>query len=327
VPGAYHGTPRVCLVAASEDSWERTIAPRLIAAGADLDLVYRADVVTDGDLEMSLSLPADCGALEVEIGRVGAVLLSVDPLISTVDGRLDTYKDREVRAALQPLAQLADRTGCAVLGNAHYGKSTSHDPLSLMMGSVAFGNVARAVLGFALDPDAEDGACVITTVKNNLGRLDLPSLRYRIDEVFIDTDEGPASVGLLVMLGESDRSVHDILRDRGDEDDRSERDEAADWLTRYLIDHGGEAIASEAIKAATRDGIAKTTLTRARQQAHVRSSKGAFNGPWVWRLAHEESTKNPKNPGNEKVDSSVPSWILRQHSSPGPQLHDRVTGQ
>jgi hypothetical protein len=91
------------------------------------------------------------------------------------------------------------------------------------------------------------------------------------------------------MLGESDRSVHDILRDRGG-DDRSERDEAADWLTRYLIDRGGEAIASDAIKAA-RDGFAKTTLTRARQQAHVTSSKGAFNGPWG---VATRPTKNPR---------------------------------
>ena len=114
------------------------------------------------------------------------------------------------------------------------------------------------------------------------------------------------------MLGESDRSVHDILRDRGDEDDRSERDEAADWLTRYLIDHGGEAIASDAIKAATRDGIAKTPLTRARHHAHVTSSKGAFNGPWVWRLdpprIHQESEESRKRKGGffgPFVDSSA----------------------
>jgi hypothetical protein len=67
-------------------------------------------------------------------------------------------------------------------------------------------------LGFARDTDAEDGSCVISQAKNNLGRLDLPSLRYRIDATIIDTDEGPADVGKLIMLGESDRSVSDILR-------------------------------------------------------------------------------------------------------------------
>ena len=123
-------------------------------------------------------------------------------------------------------------------GNAHYGKSAERDPVMLMLGSVAFGNVARAVLGFALDNEAEDGSCVITTVKNNLGRLDLPSLRYRIDETTIETDERPASVGRLVMLGESDRSVHDILRDRGNsaKDDVLEFRSVDVWLTELLTE-------------------------------------------------------------------------------------------
>ena len=180
------------------------------------------------------------------------------------------------------------------------------------MGSVAFSNVSRAALAFAADPEAEDGSCVISQAKNNLGRLDLPSLRYRIESAEIDTDDGPADVGKLVMLGESDRSVGDILRDRGDgdEDDRSELSEAAEWLIKYLDDHGGESVASDAIRAAARDGIAKTTLTRARRRAGVASSKPTFGGPWVWRagvtVLHEESTKGPKNPGSENVDSSVP---------------------
>ena len=44
--GVYHGTPRAVIVAASEDSWEHTMVPRLMAAGANLDLVYRVDVET-----------------------------------------------------------------------------------------------------------------------------------------------------------------------------------------------------------------------------------------------------------------------------------------
>ena len=85
------------------------------------------------------------------------------------------------------------------------------------------------MLGFACDTEAEDGSCVVSQIKNNVGRLDIPSLRYVIQPATVETDEGPAEVGRLVMLGESDRSVHDILRDRHD-DDRAERDETAEWL-------------------------------------------------------------------------------------------------
>src|SRR6188474_2019635 len=37
LPGACHGCPRSVIVAATEDSWEHTIVPRLVAAGADLN--------------------------------------------------------------------------------------------------------------------------------------------------------------------------------------------------------------------------------------------------------------------------------------------------
>ena len=48
LPGVFHGTPKAVIVAATEDSWEHTIAPRLLAAGADLAKVYRADIIDDG---------------------------------------------------------------------------------------------------------------------------------------------------------------------------------------------------------------------------------------------------------------------------------------
>jgi hypothetical protein len=303
LPGIHFGTPKPCIVAATEDSYEQTIAPRLLAAGADMDLVYRVDVVTESNDIVSVSFPNDINALIEEIKELGVALLSIDPVMSVMSSKLDSHKDRDVRLGLEPLRPLLDRTSCAVLGNAHFNKSTGPDPMALIMGSAAFGNVPRAVLGFAVDPDADDGSCVISQVKNNLGRLDLPSLRYRIDAALVDTDEGPAKVGRLVMLGESTRSVADILRDRNtDDDDRSERDEAAAWLIDYLTSNGGSAGAADAIKAAAGHGIAKTTLTRARTRAGVRSAKHGMTGGWVWTI--EESTEETEESGIQRVDST-----------------------
>ena len=45
LPGIHFGKPASCIIAAQEDSWAQTIVPRLVAAGADLDRVYRVDVV------------------------------------------------------------------------------------------------------------------------------------------------------------------------------------------------------------------------------------------------------------------------------------------
>jgi hypothetical protein len=165
----------------------------------------------------------------------------------------------------------------------------------LMLGSVAFGNVARAVLGFALDNEAEDGSCVITTVKNNLGRLDLPSLRYRIDEATIDTDEGPASVGRLVMLGESDRSVHDILRDRGNgaKDDGLEFRSVDVWLTELLTE--GPMWATDVYAAADGAGYTKDKAKAAKERLPITAAKDGYQGPWYWTLAAKGSAEPPKN--------------------------------
>lgn len=288
LPGIHYGTARPVIYAATEDSWERTIAPRLIAAGADLALVYRADVVTEAGRLDALSLPQDCSTLAGEIDRHGVAMLAMDPLMSAIAAGIDTHRDRELRRALEPLSALADRTGCAVVGLAHFNKSAGTDPLNLVTGSRAFTSVIRAAIGAARDPDAEDGSCVLTQIKNNLGRLDLPSLRYVVDSATVDTDEGPANVGRLRFVGDSDRSVYDILRDGSgdDEDQRTERREAVEWLRGWLTDQGGEAAPNDAKKAGVAAGFSVRTIERVRAKAGVTTSKVGF-GPgaaWVWRL-------------------------------------------
>jgi hypothetical protein len=161
-----------------------------------------------------------------------------------------------------------------VLGNAHFGKAQTRDPLALMMGSVAFANVARSVMGFA--EDGEDDEVVISQLKNNLGRLDLPSLKYRIDSVTLDTEEGPAEVGRLVMLGESDRSVHDILRDRDDEDG----DEVVQWLIGQLLQ--GPVKAVDIYAASCAADYSKDRAKRAKKMIGAIATHPEINGPWYW---------------------------------------------
>ena len=61
-------TRRGVIYVATEDSWKFTIVPRLIAVGADLDHVFRAEVLTTGDDTVSLSLPAEpCGQCPQEV--------------------------------------------------------------------------------------------------------------------------------------------------------------------------------------------------------------------------------------------------------------------
>ncbi|MCK9903776.1 AAA family ATPase [Frankia sp. Cpl3] len=271
--------------AATEDSWSHTIAPRLHVAGADLDLVYRVEVEHDGACD-ALTLPRDTDALSREIDQLGVALLAADPLLSLIHAGIDTHRDRDLRTALEPLAAMADLTGCAVVGLAHFNKSASADVLNLITGSRAFSAVARAVLAVARDTDADDGSCVMSQAKNNLGRLDLPSLRYTVESAEVATEEGPAHVGRLVFLGETERSVSDILGDAQtrDPDSRAERDDAATWLAGHLAGQGGEAAWAGLRKAARAEGIAERTLQRARTRAGVVAERSGFPARPVWRL-------------------------------------------
>ena len=89
--GEHYGQPRAVMVAASEDSWEHTIVPRLIAAGADLDMVYRVEVVTSANVHSEISMPRDLHDLEQRAVEVGVVLLLLDPLMSRLSDQLDTH--------------------------------------------------------------------------------------------------------------------------------------------------------------------------------------------------------------------------------------------
>jgi RecA-family ATPase len=242
LPGSLHGTPRRVLYAAVEDSWEHTLAPRLKAAGADLRMVGRFDVVADDDEQVMMCLPSDNRLLEAAIAEHHVAAVVLDPLMSLLSGQIDSHRTHDVRKALDPLARMADRTGCLMLGIAHFNKGSGTDPSSLITGSGAFKDVPRSVFGFVRDSDSDDGTRVMTQTKNNLGRDELPSLKYVIETAYIDTPEGVAEVGRLVWQGESDRTATDILRDAGTPpEDRDERSDAASWLRDYLLDHGAEA--------------------------------------------------------------------------------------
>ena len=181
-------------------------------------------------------------------------------------------------------------------------------------GSAAFGQVVRAVLAFAVDSDE----CVISQAKNNLGRLDLPSLAYRIEPAEVTTDQGATEVGRLSFAGEASRSVSDILGDRTDGDDRTKLEEATEWLSDIL--QKGPTLKKDILTYARREGIADRTLDRAAKNLGVVSERDESEQgmPSTWGLQGFTPRVSRQTPLAHNISGQSPevgapeSGVIRQ---------------
>jgi RecA-family ATPase len=186
--GAERSAPGGVLILAAEDDAEDTLAPRLIAAGADMKRVFNIRSVMTGDDHgrRSFNLQADLAALENEIRtRDNIRLVIIDPVTSYL-GKVDSHKNAEVRSVLEPLAEMAARLRVAVICNNHFSKGAGNAN-SRIIGSVAFVNQARAA--FIVTPDADDEErLLLMPAKVNITPL-RHGLAYRIGGTLI-RDEG-----------------------------------------------------------------------------------------------------------------------------------------
>jgi hypothetical protein len=282
--GELYGKPRSVMVVATEDSWAETINPRLIVAGADLTRIQRPQVMAGDGEPTTLVLPLDIEGLHQATVKADAALVLLDPIISRLDADLDTHRDGEVRRGLEPLADSADRGRYSILGLIHVNKGTSNDPLTMLMVSRAFAAVARAVLFTTLDPE-QPGMRLLGQPKNNLGRIDLPTLMFDIVEKVAgyDPDDGlPIKTGALRWCGTSQRTILDALHDAARSPDaRDAQRDAEGWLRDYL--NANPVADSKQVKeAAEAEGHSERTLHRARKKIGAGTMPVGFPRHTVW---------------------------------------------
>ncbi|MCH7667576.1 MAG: AAA family ATPase [Acidobacteria bacterium] len=289
-------SPAAVIFATVEDSRSHTLVPRLIAAGADLDLIHFVSVVEAG-FENGITLPDDLAELETAIEAESAEMLVLDPLVAHLSSTLDSHRDHSVRRALGPLHALAEATGVAVLGVSHLNKSASTNPLTRLGGSVAFGNAARSVLLFAADPDDDNSPVrYLVHVKSNLSRL-ARALKFEIESRTIqDRAGGDINTSGFVWLGETTAQASDLLTDAEPDADRSERDIAREVIVDALSQSDERWTAL--VRLVKAEGVSEGTAVRARselrREGRIESSKDGMKGGWSWRLVAEldhEATK------------------------------------
>lgn len=170
-PDGSRAKPGNVLICSYEDDPGDTLVPRLAAMGANLKRVYfLRGVTTDDGQTRPFSASRDLLPLTSTVREIGNVALAViDPIVSAM-GSVDSHKNLETRQALQPLADFAADTRATILGITHLAKGTSgREPLERLLGSVAFGALARIVLGAAKVEDEGGRRRVLARIKSNIG--------------------------------------------------------------------------------------------------------------------------------------------------------------
>jgi len=291
------------LIWSGEDDPADTLVPRLLAAGADLSRVRFVGDVRDDRERHPFDPARDVDLLAAAVADMeGVALLIVDPLVSAVGG--DSHKNAEVRRGLAPLVDLAARLDAALIGITHYSKGTAgRDPLERVTGSVAFGALARVVLG-TVRMQAEDGEparMMLARCKSNVGP-DGGGYTYAFGtEPLAAHPEIEAS--RIVWGTAVEGTARELLAEAEPDDDGA--DDAAGFL-RDLLAYGSRP-AKEVYREAEAAGYSRDQVKRAKRRAGVEAVKLGMDRGWVWRLSAEGSAEGSEGSGQNRVLPSLPS--------------------
>jgi putative DNA primase/helicase len=271
-----------------EDDPTDTLVPRLIVAGANMSRIFFVGQTIEKGKARSFNPGKDIEPLEQAIASAGGVtLMIVDPIVSAVLG--DSHKNGEVRRSLQPLVDLAAKTGAALVGISHLSKGTQgREPTERITGSLAFAALARVVLIAAKLPseNADDPpARIFMRSKSNIG---CDSGGYEYSLVQEDLAEYPGLSASLIKWGTPIvGSARDLLAEieaPREREARNAKSVAMVYLTALLKD--GPMSADDVKTYTTSAGLSWATVRRAQSDLGIVPIREGFstNGQWRWAL-------------------------------------------
>lgn len=328
--GDLHGQKHASIIFGPEDDWATMMVPRLTAAGADTNLVYRVaaeDVVNEITMERELKFPVDVEMLRYVLAETRAKLIMIDPAPALMDG--DMNKLQDVRRAYGPLMALAQENDAAIVLVSHTNKGAGR-AADKMSGSTAWRDMVRSYLVFAQEEGAEE--VVVTQDKSNYGAAG-SSWKFVLEDTLVPLEgDDTTQVARVRHLGGSEVSVDDIYAREagglGGEDDE-DRNAAQDFVIDYIQGcDDWEAKAADVIKAGTAAGFSKDEIKNARKRCkspRVASAKSAFGAGWVWCIEEvsdpEGVTKVSKVSLPVSTTPSTPSGDPVTPSTTPCQLH------
>lgn len=257
LPGRPRGKPANVLFMSAEDDPETTLVRRLMKMGADLARIsfpkryFRLE-------EEAL------GWIEQHIIEREAKLVILDPLLAYMQGGIDMNKANETRPFLSRLRELAQTTGCTMVGLRHLTKADKEKAIFRGLGSVDIAAAVRSIVQVGYHPDDPD-IRVMCHEKHNLSRRG-------ISQMYTLVDSGPNQVPSLTWKGECDLTAADLGRPSAKPGRPATASPKAKAFLRQFLS-GGAKSKTEIEDAALELGIKDTTLRRALDKLTVKEGK------------------------------------------------------
>jgi hypothetical protein len=287
--------PAGVVLLGAEDALDFVVRPRLDALDADVSRIYVIKAVLDKRRRRPVSLETDLQRVEEVLENFDARLFIIDPLSAYMGRNVNTWKDSDVRAIMDPIADMSERRSLATIGLLHLNKATERDALHRSQGSTAFVAAARSVLALAPDPDDADHKTrrVLVHIKCNFA----PKADARMLDV---------TPPMRWLEERPDVKASQALTPRREEKGAADRRACEEVIRQVLAD--GPLPASEA-RAKVHELLPDATdrtIDRARAAAGVEFTRPTVvGGEWTWSLPGGEtgsgetggSRRNPPSEG------------------------------
>lgn len=261
------------IILSMEDSLQDTIKPRVLAQGGDPDQIFCFQGFHRDDGSWVPPVVPDCVPALAELAlQVKPRILIIDPLMAFLSLGNSSVNDQAVRAALNPLMQLAEEERITVLVIRHLNKSGGAKALYRGSGSIGIVGAARAAFLVGQHPEDEE-IRIMAPVKFNLGPPPI-AWAFRVRA-------GENALGKLEWIDPSAFTADDLCGPPPKAG--AGRAEALKFLNEMLL--GGPRRADEMLRLAKVRHISERTLRRCIKEMGVIARRQTLtNGHvgWVW---------------------------------------------
>ena len=302
--GEGYAIPCEVAILTAEDGLRDTLAPRLIAAGADMTKIYfitgtkLEEGGDDDDGAAMFSIAQDVATLRRYLKDNPAIkVLIIDPLTAYLGAGTKAKENTDVRRVLAPLIKLIEDFGIALLANNHLNKGAGK-ALYRILDSIAFtalGRIIHLVVEDADNPDLKKFLCS----KINIGSKPL-GLTYIIQKVWIKGEQGEEIETSRIVWGTKhiDETADEALAEAS-ATQTSSKDEAVEFLS-VVLANGKVSVPDIEAEARAAGFLADGKQIRqskpfrsAKDELKIVSSRDGFSPGAVYYWSLPISTKPP----------------------------------